>query len=524
MSTFAQSADATDDFYSPNKVHELRLKFEQNNWAYLLDSVRIQGDGLLLGDATVDGKKYENVGIRYRGTKSFATDSKRNAFHIKLNYINKNQNHTGYKTLKLSNALRDPSMVREVLSYEIARQYMPAPKAGYIKLYINGEYFGLFINVQAIDDKFLVDNFDSDDNSKFKCGMHVKQSPKKCLKNISASLQYEKNPTCYTANFEMKSKEGWDDLIELTRVLNEEPDKIESVLNVDRTLWMLAFNNVLVNLNSYSGQNSENYYIYKDAYGQFNPIIWDLNLSFGSFKNTGSGSDLKLDALQNLDPMLHADNPGKPLIHQLLKNPFYKKVYISHIRSIIYDHFVEGQYEKRAKALQATIQSSLMNDPNKFYNNNDFNASLTKTIGRRSKIPGIIELMSKRARFLKKHPEISIFPPEVEEINIVRRQKFQTSNIKTFQIQATVKKRAKRVKLFYRANATDSFSSVFMSDDGKSNDGAAGDKVFGVTIDPKGAFDSIEYYILTENAKAAGFDPPNYMFKPHTSTISELNN
>ena len=104
-SSIAQSTTSADDFYSPDKVHELRLKFEQKNWPYLLDSVRVQGDGLLLCNANVDGKSYENVGIRYRGTKSFATGSKRNAFHIKLNYINKNQNHSGYKTLKLSLSL-----------------------------------------------------------------------------------------------------------------------------------------------------------------------------------------------------------------------------------------------------------------------------------------------------------------------------------------------------------------------------------------------------------------------------------
>ena len=443
---------------------------------------------------------------------------------MKLNYINKNQNHKGYKTVKLSNALRDPSLVREVLSYEVARKYMPAPKAGYIKLYINDKYIGLFINIQAIDDHFLTQNFGSDSNSKFKCGMHVKKSPSKCLKKISASLQYEKNPLCYTANFEMKSKEGWDDLIELTRVLNETPEKIESVLNVDRTLWMLAFNNVLVNLNSYNGQNSENYYLYKDNYGQFNPIIWDLNLSFGSFKNTGNGSDLKLDELQTLDPLLHADNPYKPLIHNLLKNPLYKKIYLSHLRTIVYDNFVNGEYEARAKALQATIRTSFMNDQHKFYNTQDFDASLAKTIGKRSKIPGIVELMSKRARYLKKHPDISIFPPEVEEIQITRRQKFETANIKTFQIQAKVKKRAKRVKIYYRSDPSEMFTAVYMADDGNSNDGTAGDKIFGVTIDPKGAFDSIEYYILAENAKAAGFYPSNYMYSPHKSTISELNN
>jgi len=523
-SLWAQSSEMKDNFYNPDNIHELRFEFEQDNWAYLLDSVRLQGDGLLLGDVKIDGKKYENVGIRYRGTKSFATGSNRNAFHIKLNYINKNQNHQGYKTVKLSNALRDPSLVREVLSYEIARKYMPAPQAGYVKLYINNKPFGLFVNVEAIDDNFLVKHFGSDENTKFKCGQHAKEASKSCLKKISGSLQYEKNPVCYTANFEMKSKEGWDDLIELTKVLNEDLDNIESVLNVDQTLWMLAFNNALVNLNSYSGQNSENFYLYKDDYGQFNPLIWDLNLSFGSFKNTGMGSDLKLPELQTMDPLLHADNPSKPLISQLLKNPLYKKIYLSHLRTIIYDNFVNGDYEKRAKSLQSTIRTTFLNDPYKFYQASDFEKSLGSTIGKRSKIPGIVELMSKRASFLKKHPEVSIFPPEVEDITIVRRQKFASTNIKTFQIQATVKKRAKRVKLYYRANPTDTFTSVFMSDDGNSNDGKAGDKVFGVTIDPKGAFDSIEYYILAENAKAAGFDPPNYMFTPHKSTISELNN
>ena len=92
----------------------------------------------------------------------------------------------------------------------------------------------------------------------------------------------------------MKSKDGWDDLIELTDILNNKPKEIEKVLNVDRALWMLAFNNVLVNLSSYSGQHSQNYYMYKDSKGHFNPVVWDLNLSFGSFKNTGNGSDLKL--------------------------------------------------------------------------------------------------------------------------------------------------------------------------------------------------------------------------------------
>ncbi|MEM8908077.1 MAG: CotH kinase family protein, partial [Bacteroidota bacterium] len=326
------------------------------------------------------------------------------------------------------------------------------------------------------------------------------------------------------ANYEMKSDQGWDDLIELTRVLNNDPEQLGKVLNIDRTLWMLAFNNVLVNLSSYTGQYSNNFYLYQDDFGQFNPIIWDLNLSFGSYKNTGKGSDLTLEQLQKMDPLLQMDNPAKPLIAQLLKDPNYKRIYLSHLRTILYDNFLNGKYEERAKALQATISSAFYSDPNKFYENSDFVSSLNTTIGTRSKIPGIVELMSKRSKFLKKHPEVSIFPPEVEEVKVVRREKFAPANITTFTIQAKVKKRAKRVKVFYRSNSDDPYTSVFMADDGKSNDLEAGDKLFGVTIDPQGAFDSIEYYIVTENAKAASFSPVNYMFEPYTATITELNN
>ncbi|HMV50178.1 MAG TPA: CotH kinase family protein, partial [Blastocatellia bacterium] len=122
------------------------------------------------------------------------------------------------------------------------------------------------------------------------------------------------------------SEHGTKELMELTRILNNETDKIETLLNVDVTLWMLAFNNVIVNLSSYTGQHSVNYYLYQDDDGRFYPIVWDLNLAFGSFKNTGVGSDLKTRDLMQLDPMLHASDPTKPLISVLLADETFNRV------------------------------------------------------------------------------------------------------------------------------------------------------------------------------------------------------
>ena len=523
----AQSTLKTNDFYDTDKVREIRVRFQQKNWPEVLDSLRIYGNGHMICDIWVDAKKYQNAGIRYRGSRSFKVGSKRNAFHIKLDYINKNQNHQGFETIKLSNALRDPSMIREVLGYEIARKYMHAPQANHARLYINDEYYGLFVNVQAVDDKFLNDSFGSDENTFLKCSPSLDDGKNRqgCKNNVYASLEHEKDPSCYLSNYELKSKEGWDDLIELTDVLNNKTNEIDQYLDVDQILWMLAYNNVLVNLSSYSGQYSQNYYLYKDNHGKFNPILWDLNLAFGSFKNTGQGSDLDITGLQQMDPLLHAGSVSKPLIKKLLAKPAYKKIYLSHLRTILFDNFVNGEYEARAKELQRNILVPFTNDRFKFYTINDFNQSLTKTIGKRSKIPGIVELMSKRAKFLKKHKEISYVPPVVTEVSVMNRAKFQKKNINTFNIQAKVEKHAKTVKIRYRFDKSEKFMEVAMLDDGKNNDSKRGDGIFGANIQPKSAKSTtIEYYILAENATSISFYPSNYMFEPISSNIKDLNN
>ena len=521
-----QDNDMKGDFYDITTVRQIKITFEQSNWADLLDSMRIYGDGLLIGNIEIEGEKYENAGIRYRRTKSFKPGKKHNALHIKLDYINKNQNHEGYETFILSNAVRDPSMVREVLGYEIAGKYMPSPQANYAKVEINKENYGLFVNIEAVDDQFLKKHFGSSDNSFFKCTPTFSdndKTPEGCKKNIYASLEYEPKANCYTRNFELKSKEGWDDLIELTKVLNEDIDKLQNVLNIDRALWMLAFNNVLVNLNSYSGANSQHYYLYKDGNGQFNTIISELNYSFGSFKSIGSGSDLQLKELQKLNPLLHIDNPTKPLISRLLQDPLIKKIYINHIRTIVYDNFENGYYEEQAKKLQSLIKPHLEEDQNKDYTIEEFEKSLNTTIGKRSKIPGIVELMSKRSKFLKKNAAVSVFPPVVKNVEVAKRAKFSNEMVNDFNILATVEKRAKRVVLYYRFDPTKKYQKAFMSDDGKNNDGESGDKVFGVTVKPGEGQNAIEYFILSENAAAASFTPDDYMFNPYTSNLEDLN-
>lgn len=513
------------DFFDVNNIPEIKITFKQKNWASILDSLKVSGSNMLIGDVTVDGTSIPLAGIKYKGTASFKYGEKRNPYQIKLNFVNKNASYQGVTTINLSNALRDPSMVREVLGYEIARKYMPASRANYCRLYVNGEYIGLYVNVETItDETFLNNNFGTPDNTLVRCNAENKTVVDGCRKSPYSSLEFEENENCYFSNYDLMSKQGWDDFFSLVKTLNKNPENIENILDVDRTLWMLAYNNVLVNLNSYSGGNSQNYFIYKNKLGKFVPMLWDLNLNFGSFKNTGVGeSDLTLQQLQELDPMLHRLNNAKPLISKLLSNPTYEKIYIAHCKTILADWIESGLYIKRAKELQEICKVSFMNDPNKYYKDADLAKSLDKTVGEHSKIPGLSELMSKRAKFLKKHWAFVTQAPIVTDVKTLTREKYATENLTTFKIQAKVDKFPKQVHLMYRTNKDLPFTEIAMQDDGNSNDGIMGDKVFGVKLDPKGAFDSIEYYIISENAQAISFYPADYIKNPIKINLTELN-
>lgn len=511
--------------FDKKTVGEIRLTLPTSDWVNVLDSMRIYGTDALSATVVIDGIRYEGSAVRFRGDKSYAKGLKRNPFGIKLNSTNPGQNHQGYTSLKLSAAVRDPSMVREMLFHEIAAKYMPASQAAFTKLYVNEEYIGVFVNVESIDKQFFEANYGNARGSSFKAGVDNKPDnvPTTCKQNIYGSLEYEDNLECYKGNFELDTKGGgWTELQELSRKLAQEPANVGQVLDVDRALWMLALNNVMVNLNSYSGNHSVNYYLYRDGNNRFQPIHWDLNLAFGSYKNTGSGSDLDLRALQNLDPLLHADNLYKPLVSQLLKDPLNRKIYLAHIRQINEENFLNGMYEKRAQELRGMIVVPFNEDKNKTYSYDDFQRSLNETVGKKSKIPGLTELMGKRSRFLKTHPELTKLPPAISEVTVKSRGKFETPKLNSFVVTAKADKYPLRMYLYYRLADQEPYKMVVMSEE-NTPWLAAGAKAFMAQVEAKSQDAVLDYYILAENVGAAGFFPANYSRQPNKVKLSDLN-
>lgn len=506
FASIIQTFSFAQNLYNPKSIKEIRLTFPQNDWDKYLDSIKKSGgETRLRGVLTLEGQRYDNVGVRYKGNSSyFGTRKKGNIklpFNIKLD---KKQTIEGkYETLKLSNVNRDPSFVREMLSYDIVSTYMPTPQCNFAKVYVNDAYLGFYNNIESINDDFLKNQFGKK-GWLIKCDSDwTAAESKNCPKSDKASLMYlGEDSTCYTPFYDIDKKGTWRDFINMTRILNLEPEKIERVLNVDQVLWMLALNNVMVNLDSYTGIFSHNYYLYRINDGRFTPLMWDVNLSFGAFAPPGI-------ELVKLDPFLYQNDPRRPLISKLLAIPMYRKIYVAHIKTILNDWFLNGKYLTRAKEIAQFIDNAVSEDKNKHFTYEDFKTNISSSIseivdGKEvSKVIGIEELMKARVEFLQNFPPFQKITPKIEGepapsiLPVVGKTPADQVSIKVKATGAT------RVWCLVRNDLNAAYRYFPMLDDGLHNDGAAGDSEWGVVFDKK----NVQYYIIAENEEAVSILP-----------------
>lgn len=448
---------AQTDLYDMKHIVDVRIRFTEPNWHTLLDSLKEKGDDeRLVAHVKVDGKNYPNSGIRYKGNSSYFNvrnaGGKKLPFNIKIDYVEKGTRLPGgYVTLKLSNVFRDPSFLREVLSYEIAGKYMPAPRANFAKVYVNDEYLGLYNLSESIDDDFLDTYYGEHKGAFFKCD--PSWDAKKgngCTEGHNSSLEYlGKDTVCYYPYYEIKSKHGWTALQAFTRILDQTPEELDKVLDVNQALWMLAFNNVMVNLDSYAGRLCHNYYFYQDKNNVWHPIIWDLNLSMGGFRYPDTGVPMTNEAMQDMSLFLHfkADNTTRPLIVKLLGIDRYRKIYLAHVRTIVEENFSNAWYKTRAAEIQKLIDPLVANDPNRLYDLETYRKNFTETVRiENSSVIGITELMDKRAANILQHPILQKAPPKIEDV------KHQVAADKaTFTVQAT---ETDAVHVYFQTEAT----------------------------------------------------------------------
>jgi hypothetical protein len=480
------------DVFNNQAIHTIKIQFPDADWATQLENNK-------------------TAGVRYKGNSSYnfilQTGAEKLPFNIKLNYVDSKQKlPAGHKTLKLANGFRDPSFIREILAYDIAQDYMPASRSSFAKVYVNEQYMGVYTLVESVDNALLDEYFGEHKGVLVKCDPnYLYESPATCPEGDRSSLMYlGTDSLCYMGYYEMKSDHGWGELMHLIDVLNNDFDQIESILDVDQTLWMLAFNNYVVNLDSYLGAFCHNYYLYQDTAGIFHPIIWDMNLAFGGFRLPSVKKLMNDQELKQTSMFLHFkdNNEKRPLLTNILKNELYKKVYLAHIKTLLEDQGLDSLLHKRARELRSLIADEVVKDTNKFYTNEMFEASLDKTQhASEENIIGIFDLMNDRNKYLNEHVVLKRVPPAISAVN-------HEKNGDLVKVTASIKD-AEKAWLCFRSKKGLSFQRIALTSAGKDE---AEDGHSKWSADLKFQ-PGLQYYIIAEGQYNASLSPRKASFE-----------
>lgn len=492
-------------------VREIRIIFSQADWRAQLEALYIQGDnGRLIGDIEIDGTLLRDVAVRFKGYSSFSTGRIKNPFNIDLNAVRAGQAYQGFNKIKLSNVFQDPSFLREVLTYEIARDYMPASRAAYANVWVNDTLQGLYNVVEDVSKDFVQAHFGTRNGSFFKGNPPtVDLSGENCSLSDAPGI----DSASYYGIYSIESDHGWGQLLELIDALNQHPERIDSVLNVDRALWMHALNYALINFDSYVGY-AQNYYLYRDGDGLWNTIPWDMNMSFGAFRLTDASTywnGFSVAQAMSMNPLSHYSGVSvfpRPLMRTLFDAPMHRRMYLAHLRAIMDEQIASGAYYLLALQLRAVIDPHVQADPNKFYSYQGFLDNLDAQVSFTIAYPGLKQLMDGRLNYLSTYPGYTGQPV----IGAPQHAPEEIAVGQEITITALVAD-ADTVFIGYRFASRGRFEKIAMHDDGLHDDGAADDGIYGARFTADANL--VEYYIYAENGSAGEFSPRGAAHQTH---------
>jgi hypothetical protein len=449
-----------------DEIMTIDIIADEDDWQNMIDNA--SDEEYISVDVNVNGTLIENVGIRTKGNSSLTTvessDSDKYSFKIKFDKYVDDQTCFGLDKLVLNNIVSDNTYMKDYISFDMMK-FMGVNGSLYNYSYItvNGEYWGLYVALEAYDKSFLnrtygddsgflynvktmnmnedkngggmmpPDDFEplttmpEDINSSDDIPKDANPSddmPKDA--NPSDDMPKDANPSddmpedgelkmpedfdpenfnpedfdfenfnpedmqggfdqmmnmqdnggslIYTddnwesyssifdnAVFNRTSEEDYQRVITALKKLSE-GENIDEYFDVDQILRYLAVHTTLVNLDSYSSNMAQNYYIYEKD-GVLSILPWDYNLAFGGFSSSDSTSAINFPIDS---PVSGVELEDRPLIAKLLEIDEYKEKYHEYLQQIVDEYFNSGYFNNKIDEINNKISSYIETEPQKF--------------------------------------------------------------------------------------------------------------------------------------------------------------
>ena len=397
--------------YDTGVLRTIFLEFENPDWEKELEEFK-NTDVEVPATMTVDGAVYRDVGVHFRGASSFmfVPEGSKRSLNLALDFVHEDQHLLGYRTLNLLNVNSDPTFTRALLYTEISRHYLPTPKANYVRVVINGESWGVYVNTQQYNSDFLREWFPSTRGARWK----VPGSPfgQGGMRYLGEDLE------AYKKIYEIKTRDdvkSWAALTNFFKVLTETPlESLEAALtpifNIDGALRFLALEMALANTDGYWTRASD-YNLYLDEQGKLHIIPHDVNEAF-EHQAVGGGPGRggpppaanapaadgrgavpppaappqgppgqaprppEYSRRVDLDPLIGLDDASKPLRSRLLAVPALRARYLAYVQEIAEKWLDWKTLEPLVRQYQGLIAEEVKADTRKLYSFERFHSDV----------------------------------------------------------------------------------------------------------------------------------------------------
>ncbi len=158
--------------FDTEKLMRVDIQIEEEEWADMLENA--MAEEYYSCDVLVNDQKICNVGIRPKGNTSLSAiamnpDTDRYSLKLEFDHYVEGQTCLGLDKLILNNNYADATSMKEAVVYDMY-QYLGADASlyNYAEVSVNGEYIGVYLALEAVEESFLLRNYGTGDGKLYK--------------------------------------------------------------------------------------------------------------------------------------------------------------------------------------------------------------------------------------------------------------------------------------------------------------------------------------------------------------------
>jgi spore coat protein CotH len=365
--------DTSGEIYDPEKFPRFDLDLPPAS----VTALGQDPDTYVRGSLRYGSEVVADIGVRIKGEGSKRTLEEKAAFKLKFDEFVPKQSFHSLRRMTLNNMVEDPSFLAERLAFHFFRaQKLPAPRCNSALVFVNGQFFGVYANVEAEDKTFLRRWFESDAGNLYEEGQ-VDFEPGK-----EAAFDLETN----------EEANDRSDLVALIAALaGAKPASFLTDLGPQLdTAHFLAFTAAEAAVNqwdmyAYTVFYPNNFRIYREPLSQkFVMLPWGMDMSMKPFRDTGK-PHIEVLALARQGDFSNGKISAGRIFQGCLNSPACRAAYVEVVKSTA-TAYEAADLRALAEKYHAQIAAEVAKDPRKEYSAAQIEAgyqSLLKTIQER---------------------------------------------------------------------------------------------------------------------------------------------